>query len=219
MRKRVVSKKEKILQFCSDCSSAGAPRAFWKPLLQLGAAMGIAEILQACGLSSAWDVRGLMATFLLTFPLGSFFLPPSHQGDRKEPGIPLQQSPQCGWDGLPTRGWMSLIYFSRPNIPQRKFVGMAEGFAVHAGKVFSTALHFLLLFSVLWVAIKSFWSDIILFFLPSYKERNKMFSLAQNIPVPQLCFHMCWRLGICEPSLCRCKRNLLTFWHFCQSFK
>lgn len=80
------------------------------------------EILQARGPTSASDVRGLTATFLLTFPLGSFFLPPSHQGERKSQEFLCSRVPSE--DVMrrvpPTRGLMSLICFSRPNIPQRK---------------------------------------------------------------------------------------------------
>lgn len=63
-----------------------------------------------------------MAIFLLMSPLGSFFLPPSHQGDRKIQEFLCSRVPSVdvrGWVP-PTRGWMSLVCFSRPNIPRRK---------------------------------------------------------------------------------------------------
>lgn len=81
-------------------------------------------------------------------PTGILLSSPFSPGRQKEPGIPLQRVPSVDVRGRvpPTRGWMSLICFSRPNIPQRKFVGMAEGFAVHARK---TALDFFFYFSLL----------------------------------------------------------------------
>lgn len=90
-------------------------------------------------------------------PTGILLSSPFSPGDRKTQEFLCSRVPSVdvrGWL-LPTRGWMSLICFSRPNIPQRKCVGMAEGFVVHAGKGCSTALDFFLLSSVLWVSIKS----------------------------------------------------------------
>lgn len=210
---------KKILQFCSDCSSDSAHRAFWKPLLHLGAAMAIAEILQARGPTSARGVRGLMAMILLTFPLGSCFLPPSHQGDRKNQEFLCSRVPSV--DVMrrvpPTRGWMSLICFSRPNIPQRKIVGMAEGFAVHAGKGCSTALDFLLLsccalglYKILLIRYHS------AFFCLHIRRGTK------SQCFPQLRMYLCLNSAstcaenwvFANPHLAGARRNLLTFWHF-----
>lgn len=178
--------------------------------------MAIAEILQGRGPTSARGVRGLMAMILLTFPLGSCFLPPSHQGDRKNQEFLCSRVPSV--DVMrrvpPTRGWMSLICFSRPNIPQRKIVGMAEGFAVHAGKGCSTALDFLLLvccalglYKILLIRYHS------AFFCLHIRRGTK------SQCFPQLRMYLCLNSAstcaenrvFANPHLAGARRNLLTF--------
>lgn len=124
--------QKKTLQSCSDCCSDDAHRVFWKPLLLLGAAVGTPELFQPHGLTSEGADGNIPAHVPAGIPLPSLFSP----GRQREPGIPLQRVPSVDVRGRlpPTWGWMSLICFSRPNIPQGRFVGVAEGFAVCAGR-------------------------------------------------------------------------------------
>lgn len=75
------------MQFCSDCSMVVLPGLFGK----LGAVMGVAEILQA--LPSARQYSCSRSHGILPSA-------PFSPGILGEPGMPLQQSPQCGCEGV-----------------------------------------------------------------------------------------------------------------------
>lgn len=149
---------QKTLHFSCSCSSDDAYRAFLEVPLQPGAAMALGEPPAAhrparhgADGSAAPRARGVLAS--------SFFSP----GRREAPVIPLQWSPSIspmGWVP-PTWGWMALICFRRLTILGEDVPEGVRVLLVAPRRAVPLKARdcsgFLLLSSMLWVSVKSFW--------------------------------------------------------------
>lgn len=212
-------KKKKYSSFAVIVPLTVLTGPFWKPVLHLGAAVAIAEILQARGPTSASDVRGLTAIFLLTFPLGSFFLPPSHQGERKSQEFLCSRVPSV--DVMrrvpPTRGLMSLICFSRPNIPQRKNCWNGWGLCCSCWEGLFHCSGFFTSVLLCFGSLQNPPDKTPFCFFCLHKRRG-----TKSQCLPQLRMYLCLNSAstcaenwvFANPHLAGARRNLLTFWHF-----
>lgn len=155
---------QKIFHFSCGCSFDGAYRAFLKLPVQLGTTMAVGEILQTCRPTSASTCNGADSNTPPHVPSGILVSSSFSPGRKEEPVIPLQRSLwhlSDGVDATPPRGkclsftFVDWIFLGQNLLKWLMFLLLTLGRAVLLNA--RDCSGFLLLSSMLCVAIKSFW--------------------------------------------------------------